>query len=173
MSPFSTLVLESEIALLSMIGMPWHRSGKACWVAPEKVHFYCDNCILWNRKHNIMRFPDIYAIVIQNPSDCYLSARMWNLLTSFLWIFLETICIRHSSSKKKQGKPSKRIHKAEREKKKRDHMNVLFVELRKAIGIILLPLVLGLNSVMLCLVYSITDVFECLWIGDYLKYYLK
>ncbi|CDP02223.1 unnamed protein product [Coffea canephora] len=40
---------------------------------------------------------------------------------------------RHSSSKKKQGKPSKRIHKAEREKKKRDHMNVLFVELRKAI----------------------------------------
>lgn len=40
---------------------------------------------------------------------------------------------RHPSSKKKQGKAPKRIHKAEREKKKRDHMNILFVELRKAI----------------------------------------
>lgn len=40
---------------------------------------------------------------------------------------------RRSSSKKKQRKVPKRIHKAEREKKKRDHMNVLFVDLRKAI----------------------------------------
>lgn len=40
---------------------------------------------------------------------------------------------RPSSGKKKQNKVSRKIHKAEREKQKRDHMNVLFLELSTAI----------------------------------------
>lgn len=40
---------------------------------------------------------------------------------------------RLTSDTKKQGKVPRRIHKAEREKQKRDHMNVLFLELSKAI----------------------------------------
>ncbi|XAR71243.1 hypothetical protein NMG60_11028414 [Bertholletia excelsa] len=37
--------------------------------------------------------------------------------------------VRSSQSKKTRGKIPKKIHKAEREKKKRDHLNVLFVNL--------------------------------------------
>ncbi|KAL3526510.1 hypothetical protein ACH5RR_011166 [Cinchona calisaya] len=37
------------------------------------------------------------------------------------------------NSIKKQGKVPKKIHKAEREKQKRDHMNILFVELRNVV----------------------------------------
>lgn len=42
-------------------------------------------------------------------------------------------CSRPSSAKKNHNKVSRKIHKAEREKRKRDHMNVLFLELSKAI----------------------------------------
>lgn len=50
----------------------------------------------------------------------------------------EHLCFRLTSDTKKQGKVPRRIHKAEREKQKRDHMNVLFLELSKAIGNLIL-----------------------------------
>ncbi|KAK3030848.1 hypothetical protein RJ639_035777 [Escallonia herrerae] len=43
------------------------------------------------------------------------------------------MCCRPSPRKRNHGRVPKRIHKAEREKLKRDHMNVLFLELGKSL----------------------------------------
>ncbi|KAK3036644.1 hypothetical protein RJ639_030213 [Escallonia herrerae] len=44
------------------------------------------------------------------------------------------MCCRPSPRKRNHGRVPKRIHKAEREKLKRDHMNVLFLELGKSLA---------------------------------------
>jgi len=53
--------------------------------------------------------------------------------------YLDSICVhlidfRSDPGTMKQGKVPKRIHKAEREKMKREHLNELFLDLANAIG---------------------------------------
>jgi len=49
-------------------------------------------------------------------------------------VLVNLICFRSSSGKMNQGKVPKKIHKAEREKMKREHLNELFLDLANALG---------------------------------------
>ena len=57
-------------------------------------------------------------------------------LENIAWISETESCFwfRSHPQKKNQGKVPKRIHKAEREKMKREHLNELFLELANALG---------------------------------------
>lgn len=59
---------------------------------------------------------------------------MWNN-RFIIWIqfFVNLICFR-SSGKMNQGKAPRRVHKAEREKMKREHLNELFLDLANTLG---------------------------------------
>lgn len=60
---------------------------------------------------------------------------MWTLQVLHLdSVLVNFICFRSSSDKMNQGKVPRKIHKAEREKMKREHLNDLFLDLASALG---------------------------------------
>lgn len=65
----------------------------------------------------------IYLLSLK-PINCYL----------FSWMSESCLWCRPCPTKKNQGKAPKRIHKAEREKMKREHLNELFIDLANALG---------------------------------------
>ncbi|RWV91523.1 hypothetical protein BHE74_00012775 [Ensete ventricosum] len=55
-------------------------------------------------------------------------------LSSFISISLRSYCCRSLTDKKDQSRVPKKMHKAEREKLKRDQLNELFLELGHVLG---------------------------------------
>lgn len=96
----------------------------------------------WFHKHKFKYFNyksgttywKVVAVVSPNEWTCSLE-QVVNFWIEFLKNFF---CCRSSSpGKKSQAKVPKRIHKAERERMKREHLNDLFLDLANALGNIL------------------------------------
>lgn len=99
----------------------------------QESHTNIDNFLLWW----CIMFADLILInqfkaMILWVCGEYVSAKFPGIC--FLAIFEICPYCRLSTRKKNPGKVPKKVHKSEREKLKRDHMNVLFLELGNALG---------------------------------------